>query len=42
MAKLAESYYQHQSKMGNKPCYCGSDLKYKRCCLLLADKAKPL
>lgn len=38
MKALADSYYQHQSKMANKPCYCGSSLKYKRCCLLKHEK----
>jgi|JI9StandDraft_2_1071091.scaffolds.fasta_scaffold110516_2 hypothetical protein len=42
LAKLADSYYQHQSKMGNKPCYCGSNLKYKKCCLIEREKQKPL
>lgn len=31
--RLEEEYRAHPSKMGNRLCYCGSGLKYKKCCM---------
>jgi len=31
-ADVIKSYYAKSSKMGNKECYCGSGLKFKKCC----------
>ncbi|EAS05719.1 SEC-C motif protein (macronuclear) [Tetrahymena thermophila SB210] len=30
--KDSKEWMKQISKMGNKPCYCGSDKKYKKCC----------
>jgi len=31
-ADVIKSYYAKSSKMGNKECFCGSGLKFKKCC----------
>jgi uncharacterized protein YchJ len=33
-AKRIDEYFRNQSKYGNKPCYCLSGIKFKKCCLL--------
>lgn len=32
LLKIKESYEKNQSKFANQPCYCGSQIKYKKCC----------
>ncbi len=31
---MIDEFYKNQSKFANKPCYCESGLKFKKCCLL--------
>ena len=38
--QIKQSYEKNLSKMGNKPCYCGSDRKYKKCCYLREMRRK--
>ena len=35
--KIIESYFAKESKMANAICFCGSQLKFKKCCI---DKRK--
>jgi uncharacterized protein YchJ len=31
--RMKEEYDLKPSKMGNRVCYCGSNLKFKKCCM---------
>lgn len=38
--KIKKSYEKNLSKMGNQPCYCGSERKFKKCCYLREMRRK--